>query len=198
MSINENISGNSSRKLMLYLLLMLTILSKPVFAGGSADEVMDATRRYIESMEWDTNFYAYANKYSERDHIYISKLSSDSPEDVYLSSVMIGLLEIKEAIPKLKQVSPDTPLERIGIAFALCRLGENCPNNIEYLMAIGITPQKAGGAKSLKYLEAVELLSLLNVEHFIQYASNLKMITDEAYQREAIEVALIRYQAINK
>jgi len=45
-------------------------------------------------------------------------------------------------------------------------------------------------------LEAVELLSILEEDSFINYAKKLNNITEEAYQHEAITVAIQRYKKL--
>jgi len=147
-------------------------------------------------MEWDPNFNFKFDKLIQYKKFYLNKLNSESSEEIFLSSVMLGLFKEKESIPKLKTITREDTNAKIGIAFALCMLNQDCQSNTEYLMKTGEITQIAGNAVSLKYLEAVELLSLLEVDNFINYASNLKKKTEEVYQKEAIEITIERYKRL--
>jgi len=159
--------------------------------------IMKQTQKYIESIEWDVDFVAKANKFAPYKQVYMQKLNSRSPQDVFLAAVMLGILKAESAVPTLKKMESDSTLVKIGVSFALCMLlRQDYDIYKKYLMETGKITQDVGGATSLKYLEAVELLSLSSDEGFIEYTNKLK--TDEAYQIEAIEVAVERYKKKKK
>jgi hypothetical protein len=83
---------------------------------------------------------------------------------------------------------------KIGVSFALCMLKQDYNVNKRHIMEAGKSIQNAGSAVSLKYLEAVTLLSLLEDDEFIEYATSLQLITEEAYQREIIDFAIKQHQ----
>lgn len=180
--------------------LIITIQATTIVSSlnNEASGIMKLTQDYIESMEWDLDFLAKAADFAPYKQVYIQKLASDSSQDVFLSAVMLGLLKVDAVIPKLEHVNIDSPLPKIGVAFALCMLQGDHHDYRKYLMKIGETTQKAGNARSLKYLEAVNLLSLLEDEGFIEYATKLQHLTEEAYQREIIDFAIQRYKRLSK
>lgn len=183
---------------VLYLAVFgIAMATSPVFSQQCrSDLVMSLTNEYIESIEWDPNFSIKAKGYAPYKKTYMKKLSSESPQDIFLSSVMLGLLKAEESIPKLKGIKSNDPIVRIGVSFALCMLKQDYQVHKRHLMELGKSTQNAGGAVSLKYLEAVNLLSLLGDDGFIEYAPNLQLITEEAYQREIIDFAIKRYQML--
>jgi hypothetical protein len=162
------------------------------------DLVMNSTKEYIDSIEWDPNFLVKAKEYATYKKIYMEKLSSESSQDLFVSSVMLGLLKEEQSLPQLKKVKSNDPLVKIGVSFALCMLNYDYRANRRHLMELGKITQNAGGAASLKYLEAVNLLSLLKDDGFIEYASNLQQVTEEAYQREIIDFAIKRYKMMRE
>jgi len=184
----------------LLLVLVIAIVATTIASSlnNEASGIMKLTQDYIESIEWDVDFEAKANKFAPYTQVYMKRLDSSSPQHVFLSAIMLGLLKVDAAIPKLKQVNIDSPLAKIGVAFALCMLQGDHHHYRKYLMKIGETTQKAGKAQSLKYLEAVNLLSLLEDEGFIEYATKLQNLTEEAYQREIIDFAIQRYKRLSK
>jgi hypothetical protein len=184
------------RKILIAVLALIASSSCAIAQEEENGSIMVETRKYVESLEWDVAFHEKTEQYASYKKVYLSKLASDSSYDIFLSSVMLGSLKAKEALPQLKNIPTDDDMARIGIAFAQCALGYDCKKNVEYLMAMGKTTQLAGRAMSLKYLEPVELLSLLEIEGFLDYAGKLKTKTEEVYQREAIAVAIHRHKRI--
>lgn len=184
-------------KKVFIVILVIFIWARPSFSGQiNEDAVMKITGKYIESLDWEPDFSDNAKEYAVYKDIYLKKLSSQSPEDVFLSSVMLGLLHVNESTAKLNEIKSDSIKAKIGISFALCLLQEKCQSHWEYMMQVGEYTKVAGRAKSLKYLEAVELLSLTRHEGFIAYATKIKNNTEEVWQEEAIDVAIERHEKI--
>lgn len=178
---------------IIIFLIFLVLTPINAYCNGS-HSIMILTKEYVESFEWEINISVQANKFAKYEEVYIKKIESDVKEDIFLASVMLGILKSERSKEKLKTIKNNDPLVKIGVAFALCMLNHNYRENIEYLFKIGKAAQDAGGARSLRYLEAVELLSIINDDKFINYASSL--VTDEAYQTSAIKVAVMRHKAL--
>jgi hypothetical protein len=184
-------------KKIFIIVMALSVWANLAFSKQIADEtVMKSTKMYIESLEWDPDFSGKTKEYSNYKDIYIKKLSSQSPEDIFLAAIMLGLLKANESTVKLKEIKTDSIRAKIGISFALCMLKEECQSRRSYLMQLGEVTEMAGRALSLKHLEAVELLSLIRDNGFVAYATKIKKKTNEVWQQEAIDVALERYEKL--
>ncbi len=165
-------------------------------AHGYANDIAAESIKFIESFEWDATAYSKIESFRKNEHLYMNLLQSSDDEFVFVGSVMLGLLKSNQAAQILKTLKPKGKLSEIGIAFALCSLRLNYDKNYSLLEKIGREPQMAGSARSLARLEVVELLSFLPDERFPEYAASL--ITDEVFQHEAIDVALMRFQSMKK
>ncbi len=165
-------------------------------ARGYSDDIAAESSKFIKSFEWDVTAYSKIGTFRKHESIYVSFLQASDDEHVFIGSVMLGLLESNQAGQILMTLKPKGKLSEIGITFALCSLRFDYDKNYSKLEKLGRESQMAGGAQSLARLEVVELLSFLPDARFPKYAASL--ITDEVFQREAIDVALLRFQAMKK
>jgi len=182
------------KKYLLTSILVLYCFSPISAQTDSYNNILMESKKYLESIEWDSRAYLKINKFNNYGQTYLASLSSSNPEDVYISAIMLGLLRSSNALPQLKKVTSNSILSKIGVSFAFCSLNHNYEENYIYLMNTGRTEQFAGRAHSLKYLNVVMLLSFLEDKRFPEYADSL--ITDETFQKEAIHIASQRYQLI--
>lgn len=183
--------------LRIFLILVLSILITPTpltFSEISDREAYDKSLKFIESFEWEIDVILKIEVFKKYESIYLDLLKSNDPQKVYVSSVMIGLLKTQPAVNVLKTIETQNINASVGIAFAKCRLNIQYEPNYKFLEKVGTEQQLVGGAQSLSNLNVVILLSLICDKRFPEYADKLK--TQEAFQRGAIEVALLRYRKI--
>jgi len=185
------------RYIVIFLIALLFHPGISLSNGADCEEALSKTKKYIETIEWDEYFMDKAKDYLVYKDVYLQKLRTGTPDEIFTSTIMLGLLNIQESAQEISLIKIDDLRVSIGVIFAQCRLNECSEKNVIDLKRIGRTTQIIGNAISLKYLEVVELLSILDIEGFIEYANELKNITDEVYQKEAIEVAINRYKLIH-
>jgi hypothetical protein len=177
---------------VIFVCSIVIFLAVPSYADDTAEE----GRKFIESFEWDATAYSKVESFRKHEGTYLSFLKAGDDDRVFIGSVMLGLLKSNQAGQILLTLKPKGRLSEIGIAFAYCRLRLDYDKNYSKLEKIGRESQIAGGARSLANLEVVELLSFLPDKKFPKYATSL--VTDEEFQREAIDVALDRFKSMNK
>jgi len=157
-----------------------------------ADEnTLKKSSRFIESLEWDDEAFQKIESFRKFESLYLDLLKSAEANNVFVSAVMLGLLKTEAAVSSIQTIKPQNTKVRIGVSFALCRLNIRYEENYSFLEKVGFETQLVGGAISQKHLEAIEFLSFLGDDRFLNYVKTLK--TEESFQREAIAVASLRY-----
>ena len=102
---------------------IVLILSAAVFSNGFNSElVIKLTGEYIESFEWDTDVVSKSKEFSQYKELYLEKLKNGSQEEIFLSAIMLGLLNENNAVPLLQKIESDSTLVKIGLSFSLCSL----------------------------------------------------------------------------
>ena len=178
------------------IIVVAVLLSASLIGLANAGEPLQETYAFVESFEWDPMANSKIGKYKQYEKTYLNFIRTTNEEQVYLGSIMLGLLKRKAAVDTLRQLKPKAELSKIGVLFSLCVLKQDYSENYAKLENLGRETQSVGGAKSLVNLNAIELLSFLADPRFRKYVSSLS--TDEVFQSEAISVSIARYEAIVK
>ena len=177
-------------------IIIISLISISFINPCNANEIQKKTSMFVESLEWDPIAHSKVEKYKQHESTYLNYIQAKDEKQIYLGSIMLGLLESKSAIELLKKIKPKTQSSKVGVLFSLCALKQNYSENYSKLEVLGKKTQDVAGAKSIVNLDVVELLSFLGDPKFKKYASSLK--SDEQFQNEAISVAITRYEAIAK
>jgi hypothetical protein len=184
---------NSLSCFILALILVFPNVSKP-----SDIAVLKDSERFIESLEWDPLADKKVERYKKHIEYYLNMLTSKNEKHIFIASVMIGLLEYKDAIPLFKKAHGEGDLAATGLSFAACRLEYEYDSNYKKLEFLGSKIMSIGRAMSIKNIDALILMSFLKDERFLDFAYAMKEKTDEVWQSEAISIAIVRYQKIEE
>ena len=81
---------NKLRFLIIFILIC-TLLPKEISADH-LETTLKETQKFIESFEWTVDVRKNLDKFKDNEELYIVYLDSEDHKQVYMSTVMLGLL----------------------------------------------------------------------------------------------------------
>lgn len=184
------------RRYIAILVVISAFLLGFSIAAGSSEITLVESRKFVENLMWESEALKKTERFREYEGLYLDLLTSENQNDVYVAAVMLGLLKTNAAANSLQSIQPTTTQTAIGVAFARCRLNIQYENNYKFLEQVGTKTQRAGEARSLANIDAIILMSFLGDKRFPIYVRSLSDKTEEVWQQEAIDAALLRYREI--